>query len=102
MKYAIRQYRPGFCSGFENQAVHNIEYDQILEQSWFNNFKHNYDGGFDKFVIEPYSGDELIISAKYKNGKSWVAGFALPMDAKEKAPDGGLLIDNWRYKNHES
>lgn len=100
--YAVRQYRPGYCTGFENSAVKNIKYEDITKQEWFKNFEHEYDGGFDKFVIAAYSGDELIISAYYKNGKHWVAGFALPMSSKEKAPDGRLLIDNWRYKNHES
>ncbi len=52
-------------------------------------------------MVTPY-GDELIISAHYKDGKHWVAGFALPMNSKAKAPDGGLLINNWRYKAHMS
>ena len=100
--YAVRQYRPGYCTGFKNETFRNIAYNKILDCSFFNNFKGDSDGGFDKFVIEPYSNDELIISAYYNNGKHWVAGFALPMLSKAKAPDGGLMINNWRYKNHES
>lgn len=62
------------------------------------NFKHE---GFSHFVVEHYAGDELIVSAHYTNGEQWVAAFALPMDSNEIAPDGGLLRDNWRYKEHE-
>jgi hypothetical protein len=99
--YHVRQYRPSFCSGFENAVVHDASYEKITEAPWFRNFQHEHDGGFEKFEIEPY-GDELIISAIYKNGKHWVAGFAIKTDSKAEAPDGGLLVDNWRYKRHES
>jgi|SRR5882672_8036503 len=97
--YAVRQYRPGYCTGFENSVLKNIEYGKILEAPWLVNFKHS---NFAKFTIEPYTNDELIISAKYANDESWIAGFALPMDSNEIAPDGGLLINNWRYREHKS
>ena len=101
-KYLVRQYRPAYFTGFHTSTAKDVEYGKILDCPWFRNFEHEHDGGFDKFVIEPYGGDELIISAYYKNGKHWVAGFALPDDSDQKAPDGGLLRDNWRYKDHES
>lgn len=98
-KYLVRQYAPGFCTGFDLDAIESIEYDDILKAPWCERFKSK---GFLEFYLEPYSGDELIFGAKYDNGKSWVAGFALPVDSKERAPDGGLMRNNWRYKPHKS
>jgi hypothetical protein len=92
--YHVRQYHPSYCD-FEDAVAHNIAYDKILECSWFRNFEHN--GGFEKFVIEPYARDELIISACYKNGKHWVAGFAIPITSKAMSPNGDLMVNNWRY-----
>lgn len=99
-KYLVRQYRPAYFSGFETEVARGVEYDKITEQSWFSNFKR---AGFKKFTIEPYArGDELIISALYANGKSWVAGFALPEESEMMSNNGDLMRDNWRYKSHTS
>ena len=98
-KYLVRQYAPNYCTGFDLAAMRDVEYDDILKAPWLDRFKHD---GFIGFYLEPYAQDELIFGAKYNDGKSWVAGFALPMDSKEKAPDGGLLRNNWRYKPHQS
>ena len=57
--YHVRQYHPNYCD-LEDTVVHNISYDKILECYWFKNFEHEYDGGFDKFIIEAYHEDELI------------------------------------------
>ena len=99
MKYLVRQYAPNFCTGFDLDVVRDVEYEDILKVHWCERFKHD---GFVEFYLEPYTKDELIFGAKYSDGKSWVVGFALPMDSEEKAPDGGLLRDNWRYKPHQS
>jgi hypothetical protein len=97
--YLVRQYRPAYFTGFTNQVVRDVAYDDITKVPWAESFKH---AGFSHFAVEPYHGDELIISAHYTDGKHWVMGFALPMDSEAKAPDGGLLCDNWRYREHES
>lgn len=93
-KYIVRQYRPNFVTGFENSVVHGLTYEEIPAIPWADNFKHS---GFSHFTVSPYEG-ELIIEAHYTDGKHWVVGFALPEDSEIKAPDGGLLRDNWRYK----
>lgn len=98
-KYLVRQYSPAFCTGFDLDAIREVEYDDILKAPWCDRFRHE---GFVEFYLEPYYGDELIFGAKYANGESWVAGFALPADSNEKAPDGGLMRDNWRYRPHKS
>ena len=96
-KYLVRQYRPNYFSGFDNDVVRGVEYDDITKAPWMENFKHK---GFTEFKVEPYSGDELIISAHYENGEHWVAAFALPEDSNEMSNNGDLLRDNWRYKPH--
>jgi hypothetical protein len=91
-KWHVRQYRPNYFSGFENAVCRDVEEDDILKCSWFENFRHE---GFERFEIAPY-GDEKIISAHYADGNGWVAGFAIPVDhpfAKDwrysKEPDAG-------------
>lgn len=98
-KYLVRQYRPNFVTGFNNAVVRDVSYEDITKCEWFENFKHS---GFKEFVIKPYNGDELIISAHYYDGKHWVVGFALPMDSETMSNNGDLMRDNWRYKDHES
>ena len=95
--YLVRQYRPGYFSGFVNEVMRDVKFDDITKAPWCENFKHS---DFSHFTIEPY-GSELIIEAHYRDGKHWVVGFALPMNSEAKASDGGLLRDNWRYKEHE-
>ena len=98
-KYLVRQYRPAYFSGYEDQVARGLTYDEITTPLWFANFRHD---GFEKFVIEPYSGDELIVSAHYANGEHWVAAFALPEDSMMMSNNGDLMRDNWRYKPHRS
>lgn len=95
MKYLVRQYRPNYCTGFEDAVFKNVEYNKITSLPFCDNFKHSK---FTKFTIDPYYG-ELIISAHYENGKHWVVGFALEENSKKKASTGELMKDNWRYKN---
>ncbi len=94
----VRQYRPAYFSGFTNSVLRDVTWGQILTAPWLRNFKRD---GFLHFSVNDYSGDEKIISAHYKNGEHWVAGFVLPTSSREVAPDGGLLRDNWRYQEHE-
>lgn len=97
VKYLVRQYRPNYFSGFENAVVRDVLYDDITNVPWSDGFKQ---ADFKNFVIEPYNGDELIISAKYENGESWVVGFALPDHSVMVSNNGDLMRDNWRYKTH--
>lgn len=83
--YHVRQYRPAWFTGFENEAVRNIPFEEILTCPWFRNFEHE---GFRRFTFCEY-GDELMISAHYNNGEHWVAGFAVPVDKP--------LAEDWRY-----
>ena len=98
-KYLVRQYAPTYFSGFDMDVVGPIEYDEITNAPWMERFRHH---GFKEFKIEPYTKDELIVSAKYENGESWVAAFALPEDSNEMSNNGDLMRDNWRYKPHKS
>lgn len=98
MKYLVREYLPNFFSGFDLHAYRGIEHAEITSMPFCDSWRNGAD--FDKFVIEPY-GPELMISAYLTTGKHYVVGFALPEDSEAVAPDGGLLRDNWRYKDHE-
>lgn len=84
-QYHVRQYRPNYFSGFENEVVRDVAFDDILKCSWFKNFEQH---GFEHFSFCQY-GDELLISAHYENGEHWVAGFAIPIDKP--------LAADWRY-----
>jgi hypothetical protein len=86
MKVHVRQYRPNFVTGFENEVCRDVEEADILQCPWFDSFRRD---GFVKFTIEPYH-DEKIISAHYDDGKSWVAAFAVPIDHP--------LANDWRYR----
>lgn len=98
--YAVRQYRPAYCSGFENQAFKNVSYDDILKLEFLNVFRHD---AFKDFTIEKDEHrDERHIMANYDNSESRVVGFCIPMDSKQMSNNDDLMIDNWRYKNHES
>jgi hypothetical protein len=99
VKYLVRQYAPNYCTGFDLDAISGVEYDNILKAPWLDRFKYE---GFKEFYLKPYYNDELIFGANYSDGKTWVAGFALPMNSKAMAPDGGLMRNNWRYKPHQS
>ncbi len=81
-------------TGFDNAVVSGVTRENLTKVPWAERFKHS---GFTGFSVEPYNG-ELIISAHYEDGKHWVVGFALDEASDIKAPDGGLLRDNWRYK----
>lgn len=98
-KYLVRQYAPAYFTGFDLDAIKEVEFDDILKVHWCERFKHD---GFVEFYLEPYDGDELIFGAKYKDGTSWVAGFALPTNSNQMSNNGDLLRDNWRYKPHQS
>lgn len=98
-RYLVRQYRPAYFSGFDTEVYKGVSFDEITKVPFCANFKqHN----FDHFTVEPYAGGEYIISAKYKNGESWVVGFAIDENSKETTRnyDGDeLMVNNWRDKD---
>ncbi len=96
-KYLVRQYRPAYFSGFTSQVMREVEYDEITKVPWLEQRED------EPLTVESDRGtDELFVMRTLKNGEKWVVSIALPMDSKTVAPDGGLLRDNWRYKEHES
>jgi len=87
--FHVRQYRPNYFSGFENEVVRDVPWDKILEVPWMENFRHE---GFDRFTVEKY-GTEWIIQAHYRDGAHWVAGFAIETTHP--------FAENWRYKKED-
>ena len=82
MKYTVRQHIPQFVSGIEPYTVHNVDETDLMNPKvipWLKNFQHE---GFVEFFTQPYVHDVLIISARYKDGKHWVAATAQPTLAK--------------------
>ena len=94
-RYHVRQYRPAYFSGFENEVMRDVPYDEILGAPWCKNFVHS---DFDRFTITPYRTIKdgpyrgLIIEAHYKGGEHWVVGFAVETTQP--------FADDWRYKPH--
>ena len=87
-RYHVRQYRPAFFSGFENEVIRDVPYEGILEAPWCENFKHD---DFDHFSISKYGNGELIVEAHYKSGEHWVVGFAID--------SAHPFASDWRYEN---
>jgi len=95
VKYLVRAYVPAFCTGFELDAVHGVNYEDITKLDFLLREGTT-------LTVEQDHGDELFIMRTFPDGKRYVAGFALPENSTERAPDGGLLRDNWRYRKHIS
>lgn len=78
--YTVRQYRPAFVSGFENAVVEHVNEKDLMNPAvcpWLKNFQHE---GFVEFYIDNphYKDGQLFISARYEDGKHWVASLAYP------------------------
>lgn len=89
--FLVRQYRPNFCTGFENAVVRSVERDKIIDPEavpFCANFMYE---GFNCFKVEDYGNGELIISAYYDDGRHWVVAFA--------CEEGSLMSKDWRYKD---
>lgn len=95
--FHVRQHRPAYFSGFNNDVIRDVPRDAITSVPWCGNFKHS---DFDHFTVEPYRSQEngpykeLIIEAHYKSGEHWVVGFAVETTHP--------FATNWRYKPHTS
>lgn len=63
----IRQYRPSYFEGFENETCEFSNLEELLSIPWVKNFQSEY---FHRFS---YSQNKLM--AEYHEGKEWwVAG----------------------------
>jgi chloramphenicol O-acetyltransferase len=76
MKGIIKQYRPAYVSGYENQSNKFNSLNELLNIDWVKYFTEHSD--FYKFSIsiaEQYQKNHALM-AEYKNGESWyVIGF---------------------------
>ena len=88
--YAVRQYRPSYFEGFQNEIYRNVPFSDLTKQPFCKNFEW---GDFDRFAVEPY-GDELIIMAYYKDGQHWVVAFA--------AEEGSAAAQSGRYARQDA
>ena len=67
--FAIRQYRPAFFEGFENETVQFNTLEEMLAIPWVKNFAANPD--FYRFSIS-----DRHLMAEYRAGREWrVVGF---------------------------
>jgi len=81
--YTVRQHIPQFFGGFEPETVDDVAENDLLNPEaihWLKRFIHE---GFVEFYTQPYVDDVLIISARYDDGKSWVAATAKPKESKQ-------------------
>jgi hypothetical protein len=71
----IRQYRPAFVTGFDNETSYFSSVEDLQKIPWVANFAEPIGGGlaFDGF----FHGDQKTLMAVYGNNKEWwVVGFA--------------------------
>jgi hypothetical protein len=92
-EYLVRQYRPGYFSGFENGVYRAKSFEDITNADWNKNFMHD---DFKEFTISSYNGDEIIVEAHYESGAHWVVGFAIPVDSKQER-HGKLYTETYWY-----
>lgn len=80
----IRQYRPAFFEGFENETVAFDTLEQLTEIPWVKRFSNAQD--FHQFSIS-----DNALMAEYREGREWlVCGFLKnPIDGLPQW-DGGL------------
>jgi hypothetical protein len=77
----IRQYRPAFFDGFENQTVEFNSIEELIKIDWVDGCTKEIGGKYDKkfhqFSICKERGDtESTLMAEYNDGFTWwVVGF---------------------------
>ena len=71
MKGKIKQYRPAYFSGFENQVNNFNSIDELINIDWIKNFTEDKD--FFRLSISLAGGftTKHHLMAEYKNGESW-------------------------------
>jgi hypothetical protein len=77
--YTVHQHRPAFVTGLEDQVVIGVAERDLMNPDvlpWLKSFQGE---GFVDFIVEPYYGDDRLVSARYSDGKSWVAAIARPL-----------------------
>jgi hypothetical protein len=77
MTYRVRQHIPNYVTGLDPEEVVVEEADIANPDKvpWMKGFQHE---GFVEFTTEPYIHGEVLISARYDDGKSWVCSIARP------------------------
>lgn len=77
----IKQYRPAFVSGFENQTVKFNSLEELFNIEFVDNFKFHIfetkinNPDFHRFSISIQNGHKILM-AEYKQGTEWwVVGF---------------------------
>lgn len=90
MTVLVRQYRPAYFSGFEDEVYRVASFDEATSVPFAARFRS---AGFSHFTIEPYDerSGEHIICAHYTKGKykQWIVAFAIEESAE--------FAKNWRY-----
>lgn len=81
--YTVKQHRPAYFEGFDDMvvtAVPEADFTNPKVLPWLKNFMHDdvEDYAFVEFYVEDGFGTEKLISARYNNGKHWVAAIARP------------------------
>lgn len=73
MPRTIKQHRPAFFSGFENEVVSFDTLEELLAIPFVANFAQDMDHPFHRFSID---GDGRTLMAEYDDGYVWwVVGF---------------------------
>lgn len=87
MAAAIKQYRPGYFTGYENKVENFNSLNELLAIDFVDNFKNTPElSSFHQFSISEPSDDTMILMAEYEEGKIWwVVGYL--SDAKEIVKD---------------
>ena len=74
----IRQYRPAYVTGFENETKTFTSLKELLNIEFVNNFRQFPNGqinsNFHQYSINKYSdhkGYEYMLMAEYRNGLEW-------------------------------
>ena len=85
MAAAIKQYRPGFFTGYENEVKSFNSLEELFAIEFVNNFTKNPinepDPRFHKFSKSTPSEDTTILMAEYEEGKVWwVVGYLSDAD----------------------
>jgi hypothetical protein len=94
----IKQYRPGFFTGFENEVKEFNSLEELLNLDFVKNFKNTLDDKpnphFHQFSISNHAGkrgyeDEYtnILMAEFKDGSEWwVVGYISETEIVNQLP----------------
>lgn len=79
MKNEIRQHRPAFFEGFENETVPFDSLEELVKIPWITNFLKSPN-------FHQFSASDNMLMAEYRGGREWwVVGFLKnPVDGLPK------------------